>query len=36
MTKRDENFCGRTRRELLWEAGNGFGAVALSGLLGSS
>jgi hypothetical protein len=28
------NFCGRTRREFLWEAGCGFGAVALSGLLG--
>jgi hypothetical protein len=28
------NFCGRTRREFLWEAGAGFTAVALSGLLG--
>lgn len=27
-------FCGRTRREFLWESGAGFGAVALSGLLG--
>jgi hypothetical protein len=27
-------FCGRTRREFLWETGGGFGAVALSGLLG--
>jgi hypothetical protein len=26
-------FCRRTRRELLWEIGGGFGAVALSGLL---
>ena len=26
-------FCGRTRREALWEAGCGFGAVALTGLL---
>ncbi len=32
MAKRD--FCGRTRREFLWEAGAGFSAVALSGLLG--
>src|SRR5437763_17016508 len=28
------NFCGRTRREFLWEAGAGFTAVALSALLG--
>ena len=27
------NFCGRTRREFLWETGCGFGATALSGLL---
>ncbi|MCA9165962.1 MAG: DUF1501 domain-containing protein, partial [Planctomycetales bacterium] len=27
------NFCGRTRREFLWEAGCGFGAAALSGML---
>jgi uncharacterized protein DUF1501 len=27
-------FCGRTRREFLWEAGSGFTAVALAGLLG--
>ncbi|MCI0379750.1 MAG: DUF1501 domain-containing protein [Gemmataceae bacterium] len=33
---RIRNFCGRTRREFLWEAGAGFGAVALSGLLGDS
>lgn len=26
-------FCGRTRRELLWEVGCGFGSVALTGLL---
>src|SRR5262245_42504860 len=25
-------FCGRTRREFLWEVGSGFGAVALTGL----
>ncbi|HLX62883.1 MAG TPA: DUF1501 domain-containing protein [Planctomycetota bacterium] len=29
-------FCGRTRREFLWEVGGGFGAVALSGMLGDS
>jgi hypothetical protein len=33
MTARP-NFCGRTRREFLWEAGGGFTAVALAGLLG--
>src|SRR5262249_24507431 len=27
------DFCGRTRREFLWEAGAGFTAVALSALL---
>ncbi|MCA9202753.1 MAG: DUF1501 domain-containing protein, partial [Planctomycetales bacterium] len=27
------NFCGRTRREFLWQVGGGFGAVALSSLL---
>jgi len=26
-------FCGRTRREMLWETGAGFGAAALTGLL---
>jgi hypothetical protein len=26
-------FCGRTRREFLWEIGAGFGAVALTGML---
>ena len=26
-------FCGRTRREFLWELGGGFGSVALTGLL---
>jgi hypothetical protein len=28
-------FCGRTRREFLWEAGAGFTGLALSGLLGN-
>jgi hypothetical protein len=33
MTTRNQ-FCGRTRREFLWETGAGFGAVALAGILG--
>jgi hypothetical protein len=33
--KPNRHFCGRTRREFLWEAGGGFTSVALSGLLGS-
>jgi hypothetical protein len=28
------NFCGRTRREFLWQSGCGFAGVALSALLG--
>ncbi len=28
-------FCGRTRREFLWEAGGGFAGTALAGMLGS-
>src|SRR4051794_17044653 len=28
-------FCGRTRREFLWETGGGFASVALTALLGS-
>ena len=31
---KQNNFCGRTRREFLWQAGGGFGAVALASLLG--
>ncbi len=27
-------FCGRTRREFLWEAGGGFASLALTGMLG--
>ncbi len=27
-------FCGRTRREFLWEAGGGFSSLALASLLG--
>jgi hypothetical protein len=29
----DRQFCRRTRREFLWEAGSGFGGLALTGLL---
>lgn len=29
-----QNFCGRTRREMLWDSGCGFPAVALASLLG--
>ncbi|MCA9071004.1 MAG: DUF1501 domain-containing protein, partial [Planctomycetaceae bacterium] len=28
------NFCGRTRREFLWQTGGGFTSVALAGMLG--
>ena len=28
------NFCGRTRREFLWQSGSGFLSVALAALLG--
>jgi len=34
--KASRQFCGRTRREFLWEIGGGFGAVALSGMLGDA
>ena len=33
MTLAHTNFCGRTRREFLWETGAGFTGLALSGLL---
>ena len=32
MTQRNQ-FCGRTRREFLWQAGGGFTGVALAGML---
>ena len=32
-TKAKREFCGRTRREFLWETGGGFGAAALTSLL---
>ncbi|MDP6115041.1 MAG: DUF1501 domain-containing protein, partial [Planctomycetota bacterium] len=38
MNKKDQTqnqFCGRTRREFLWQAGGGFGGLALSGMLDS-
>jgi hypothetical protein len=28
-----QNFCGRTRREFLWQTGAGFGGLALTGML---
>jgi hypothetical protein len=33
MRKTTRDFCGRTRREFLWEVGAGFTGVALAGLL---
>ncbi len=30
---RPRNFCGRTRRQFLWEAGGGFAGVALAAML---
>ena len=33
MSKPKRNFCGRTRREFLWQAGGGFGATALTSML---
>ncbi|MEE2937059.1 MAG: DUF1501 domain-containing protein [Planctomycetota bacterium] len=33
MVKRQFNFCGRTRREFIWQAGAGFGGAALASLL---
>lgn len=33
MQSNHRNFCGRTRREFLWQAGGGFTGVALAGLL---
>ncbi|HQU41759.1 MAG: hypothetical protein B7Z73_00480 [Planctomycetia bacterium 21-64-5] len=32
-TNPQHSFCGRTRREFLWQAGAGFTSVALAGLL---
>ncbi|QDV86185.1 DUF1501 domain-containing protein [Planctomycetes bacterium TBK1r] len=33
MKNQKRNFCGRTRREFLWQTGGGFGAAALSSML---
>lgn len=33
-TRSRSNFCGRTRREFLWQTGAGFTGTALAGLLG--
>ncbi|MCP4889434.1 MAG: DUF1501 domain-containing protein, partial [Planctomycetaceae bacterium] len=33
MAKRQSNFCGRTRREFIWQAGAGFGGAALASML---
>lgn len=33
MTTSQPNFCGRTRREFLWQTGGGFAGTALAGLL---
>ncbi len=33
MQKQSREFCGRTRREFLWETGAGFTGLALAGLL---
>lgn len=34
--KNTHNFCGRTRREFLWQAGAGFTGVAMAGMLDSN
>ena len=34
MSTSHQNFCGRTRREFLWQTGAGFTGVALAGMLG--
>ena len=36
MHDRPFHFCGRTRREFLWQAGGGFAGVALANLLGDA
>jgi hypothetical protein len=33
MSNNTNQFCGRTRREMLWEMGGGFFGVALAGML---
>ena len=34
MSGKNNNFCGRTRREFLWQSGAGFTGLALSAMLG--
>ncbi len=34
MSDQRPNFCGRTRREFLWQSGCGFGGTALAAMLG--
>lgn len=36
MNNQQPNFCGRTRREFLWQAGAGFSGVALASMLEDS
>jgi hypothetical protein len=36
MSQPRKQFCGRTRREFLWQTGGGFTGVALAGLLGDT
>ncbi len=33
MSEDERNFCGRTRRQFLWQMGAGFAGVALAGML---
>ncbi len=35
-TRATRQFCGRTRREFLWQTGGGFTGLALTGLLGDT
>ena len=35
MRQTRRNFCGRTRREFLWQAGGGFTGTSLAAMLGS-
>lgn len=32
-TMTQPNFCGRTRREMLWQAGSGFTGLALTAMM---
>jgi hypothetical protein len=35
MNQSTQQFCRRTRRQMLWESGGGFASVALAGMLGN-